>query len=122
MELNELYSAPQKPGIYYFRNTINEKYYIGQAKKSLRRRLLHHKSNFLNNRYNAPIYFAFAKHGLENFEWGILEEFEPDTENLLKILDELEMKYIEQFNSYGITGYNQTIGGDGGITGYKFSK
>jgi hypothetical protein len=37
-------------------------------------------------------------------------------------LDELEMLYIKEYNSYGSTGYNQTKGGDGGILGYKFTE
>lgn len=32
------------------------------------------------------------------------------------------MLYIKQYNSYGKTGYNQTLGGDGGIKGYKYTK
>ena len=36
-------------------------------------------------------------------------------------LDVLEVLYIETYNSYGKTGYNQTKGGDGGILGYKFT-
>ena len=36
-------------------------------------------------------------------------------------LDIQETKYNKLFNSYGCTGYNQTLGGDGGILGYKFS-
>ena len=35
---------------------------------------------------------------------------------------ELEIKYIEEFNSYGATGYNQTKGGDGGVLGYKMTE
>ena len=122
MNPQELYKAPQIPGIYYFYNTKSDKYYIGQAKKSLRRRLLYHKGNFENDRYDAPIYRALKKYGWDAFEWGILNEFEPDIENLFDILDELEIKYIADFNSYGPTGYNQTRGGDGGILGYKFTE
>jgi excinuclease UvrABC nuclease subunit len=29
MKPEELYDFPKKPGIYYFKNTIDNKYYIG---------------------------------------------------------------------------------------------
>ena len=38
------------------------------------------------------------------------------------MLDRLEIACIEQYNSYGKTGYNQTRGGDAGILGYKFTE
>lgn len=121
MRIEELKSAPQKPGIYYFKNTKNGKYYIGQAEQ-LRKRMLHHVSNVKHERYDNPIYRAIKKYGWENFDWGILETYEDvEYDTLKKKMDEAEMKYIKEFNSYGSTGYNQTLGGDGGIKGYKFT-
>ena len=122
MTTDELFKAPKLPGIYYFRNKLNGKYYIGQA-QDLRRRLRKHVSNFNNNRYDNPIYRAIGKYGWENFEWGILEIFDEGfSKEVDKKLDEAEIKYIKEFNSYGSTGYNQTLGGDGGIKGYKFTE
>lgn len=37
-------------------------------------------------------------------------------------MDRLEIGFIEKYNSYGKTGYNQTRGGDAGILGYKFTE
>lgn len=121
MKKEELYNAPKYAGIYYFKNDLNGKYYIGQAVK-LRSRLLHHMNNFEHDRYNAPLYRAFKKYGLSNFSWGVLDTFRNALSAEVKCkLDELEKKYIKEYNSYGATGYNQTYGGDAGVLGLKHS-
>lgn len=121
MEISEIENAPTIAGIYYFKNKVNNKYYIGQAIK-LKKRLLHHLSNFNAKRYDAPLYKAFEKYGLENFEFGILDTFEGTDFREIKFkLDDLEKEYIKKFNSYGPTGYNQTLGGDAGVLGLKMT-
>lgn len=118
----ELLQIPNKGGIYLFTNTVNNKYYIGQA-ISLRKRLLTHLRNFINKRYNNPLYKALDKYGLDVFEITIIQIIDEDLskQDLRKILDELEIKYISEYNSYN-DGYNQTKGGDGGILGYKMTE
>lgn len=106
-------------GIYYFRNVINNKYYIGQA-VNIRKRLGHHISNALYNRYDAPLYRAIHKYGFENFEFGILKRYDKDIPKC--ILDFWEKYYIQYYNSYSATGYNQTLGGDAGVLGYKMTE
>lgn len=76
--------------------------------------------NFKNMRYDNPLYKAFAKYGLEQFEYLILEYVEMQ-DNIKDILDTLEKKYISEHNSYK-QGYNQTIRGDYGILGYKMNE
>lgn len=107
------------PGIYCFRNVINQKCYIGQA-VNLRNRFKQHIFNFKNMRYDNPLYKAFSKYGLEQFEYLVLEYVEMQ-DNIKTILDELEKKYISEYNSYK-QGYNQTIGGDYGILGFKMNE
>ena len=69
------------------------------------------------------LYRAWRKYAIEVFEVGIVEVVDlPEGNERNKKLDELEVKYIQQYNSYGTTGYNQTLGGDGGIKGYKFNE
>ena len=123
MKPEELYDFPKKPGIYYFRNTIDNKYYIGQAQE-IRKRLTKHYRDFENGYFkDMHLYRAWRKYGIEVFEVGIVEIVDlPEGNERNKKLDELEVKYIQQYNSYGTTGYNQTLGGDGGIKGYKFNE
>ena len=121
MTKDEIYNAPKYAGIYCFRNKMNGKCYIGQSIK-LRKRLLHHINNLENNRYDAPIYRAFKKYGLENFELIILKTYRDALSKEVKDkLDEDEKFYIKEYNSYAPNGYNQTLGGDGGVLGYKFT-
>ena len=102
-------------GIYYFKNNINNKYYIGQSVNIRKRIKAHIKSSL---KMNNPLYKALCKYGLENFEFGILKRYD----NIPKcILDFWEKYYIQYFNSYGNTGYNQTLGGDAGVTGLKMN-
>ena len=75
---------------------------------------------YKNNQYNNLLYKAFDKYGLESFEYLILEYVEIQ-DNIKNLLDELEKKYISEYNSYK-NGYNQTVGGDYGILGYKMSE
>lgn len=120
MTKEECFNAPKYAGIYYFKNKVNGKYYIGQSVK-LRKRLLDHYSHYITGRYDhLPIYKAFKKYGIENFELGILDTIRDALSKKTKaILDELEIKYIKEYNSYGKTGYNQTRGGDAGVLGLK---
>ena len=121
MKVEELYKIPKWAGIYCIKNNINNKCYIGQA-IMLRKRLLHHISNYKSDRYDNPLYRAFNKYGLDKFTYQLLDVLEEnDYKEARKQLDILEIKYIETYNSYN-KGYNQTKGGDGGILGYKFTE
>ena len=111
MKIEDFYNAPRHAGIYMFRNLLNGKCYIGQAEK-LRKRLLHHLSNLKNERYDAPIYKALKKYGLENFELKILQTFHDALGSRTKqLLDYWEIKYIDEFNTLRPNGYNITPGG-----------
>lgn len=115
---------PKLAGIYLFKNNINGKCYIGQG-VSIRKRLKHHLSNIRNKRYDLPLYRAIEKYGLHNFTIDIVESFIPDesitTEQLINKLDDLEIKYIEQYEGY-TKGYNCTKGGDFGVLGLKMTE
>lgn len=118
LKKEELTKLPNKGGIYLFTNTVNNKYYVGQA-ICLKKRLQNHLNNFNAKRYDNPLYRSLEKHGIEAFEISILEIVEG--ENIKETLDILEVKYIEKYDSY-TSGYNQTLGGDGGIHGYKMTE
>ena len=123
MKVSDIKTLDNVSAIYCFRNTINNKCYVGQAEQ-LRKRLLHHINNFKNCRYDAPLYRAMTKYGLDAFEVEILEIIDglSDRMEIKKKLDEFEIYYIEHLNSYAPNGYNQTRGGDAGVTGYKFTE
>lgn len=107
-------------GIYKWENLINHKCYIGQS-IDLNKRLAQHFSNIKNKKCNNPLYRAVAKYGLENFDVTIIETLNI-SDDLKSQLDEREKYYIQKYNSYGRDGYNQTIGDDGGILGYRFTE
>lgn len=115
---------PKIAGIYIFKNNINGKCYIGQG-ISLRKRIKHHFSNIKTKRYDLPLYRAIEKYGLHNFTIDILESFIPNpdltNDELIQNLNELEIKYIEKYQSY-TNGYNCTKGGDFGVLGLKMSE
>lgn len=95
--------------IYQIINKVNGKSYIGQTKYSIQERFKEHIKDSKRFFSNRPIYSAFNKYGIENFEIILLEE----TENP----DEREIFYINKFKSYigfeNSNGYNATLGGDG---------
>lgn len=58
-------------GIYVIRNIINDKCYVGQS-INIKERWYHHKS-LPKKSYDYPIYRAFRKYGIDNFEFKVLE-------------------------------------------------
>lgn len=94
--------------IYKYENTINHKVYIGQTTDLVSRKSGHkYKATFVKNKF----YNAVRKYGWENFTFDVLEQIEADTlDELTKRLDDLEIQYIEEYNSYS-HGYNSTLGG-----------
>lgn len=114
---------PKLAGIYIFKNNINGKCYVGQSVK-LRSRIKDHLRNMQNHKLDLPIYRAIWKYGWHNFTLDILESFIPDpsitNEELIKELDQLEIKYIEEYEAY-TKGYNCTKGGDYGVLGLKMT-
>ena len=81
--------------------------------------------NAKNGKLDLPIYRAINKYGFHNFTIDILESFIPDADmtntDLIKQLDQLEIKYIEEYNAY-TDGYNCTKGGDFGVLGLKMTE
>ncbi len=91
-------------GIYYWKNLITGEYYIGQS-VNISKRKAQHLCDRKNEKYNHyPLYLSMNKYGVENFEFGVLEECS------IEELDEKEVYYISQYNSYN-NGFNQTTGG-----------
>ena len=103
-------------GIYYIKNKLNNKYYIGQSINMHKRLLFHiHKSKDANYQH---IHRAISKDGIENFEFAIIAYIIFDDKNEIKNkLDFLEKFYIKKYKCFGKDGYNATVGGDKGVLG-----
>jgi group I intron endonuclease len=91
--------------IYNYTNKINGKVYIGQTKTTLEHRHKKHLSQLNDDTY---LHRAIKKYGIENFQLEVVED-----NILLSNLDNKEIFYIEQFQSYYTSGlgYNLTKGG-----------
>lgn len=116
-------NVPNVCGIYVIRNNVNGKCYVGQS-IYLQKRLLTHVNpkTWNKTKDRMIIYKALLKYGIDDFEFEILYTNDStDYANVKPILDALEKKYIAEFNSKE-NGYNQTIGGDAGVTGLKMTK
>lgn len=110
-------------GIYKYTNIINNKVYIGQSVNIEKRERDHfyaHKN--INARdYNSKFHQALRKYGYENFKFEVLTVIDKDAMTG-KLLDELEIYYINLYNSYKM-GYNATIGGSNfSSNGFKGEK
>lgn len=96
--------TPEMPNIIYkISNNVNDKVYIGQT-IDLKKRWQNHKHD--SKRLNQTIYYAMRKYGVENFKIEIIHECNNEDE-----LDEMEVKFIAEHNSYK-NGYNMNIGGN----------
>ena len=61
-------------GIYGIKNKINDKIYIGQS-INIKDRFVRHKTLLKHNKhYNAHLQRSYNKHGLESFEFFVLEQ------------------------------------------------
>ena len=96
--------------IYKITNNVNQKIYIGQTRNLIKYRWQHHlwKGNHPEKPdTDYPLYRAMRKYGVENFQ---IEEVEETTNELL---NEREIYWIQQYNSYVPNGYNCDLGGSG---------
>ena len=103
-------------GVYLIRNKINNKVYIGLS-VNIEERWQYHRSSYLKEdgkEKNKPLYLAFRKYGIDNFDFQILEEC------LISELSEKEQYYIKLYDCCILDGrdkgYNLTRGGDGQLT------
>lgn len=96
----------QTTGIYYIKNKINGKYYIGQS-KDIYSRWIHHKTDLRNGmHHNNHLQSAWNKYGEDNFEFSIIEECDKHDLNVR------EQYWILTYDSFE-NGYNLDYGGSG---------
>lgn len=95
-------------GIYKITNKLNNHSYIGLSTK-LEERWKYHQNPYNQKREsNKTLYKAFAKYGIENFTFEILEECS------IQELGEKEKYYIAKYDTY-YNGYNMTSGGEDNV-------
>ena len=92
--------------IYVIKNTVNNKVYVGQTVKTMNERWDEHLYNAKPDGREQLIYLAMRKYGVEKFHVELVKMAD-GTESL----DELEIYYIDKFNSLTPGGYNMTRGG-----------
>jgi len=110
--------------VYVITNLVNGKKYVGQALSHrlkvckyrpfgyLKRWRDHVSEAICNNKKKQCSYLnnAIRKHGPENFKVELIERCLPQD------LNDLEIKYISEYNTLFPNGYNLTIGGKAGTT------
>lgn len=90
---------------YLYRNKINGKPYVGQTSNFNKRAEQHIIQS--NNSPKMYIDRAIAKYGIENFDISIIECIEC----ISKVADEIEFRWMIEFNSMVPNGYNVKPGG-----------
>ena len=98
--------------IYKITNIVNNKVYIGQTQRTLEDRFKRHVRFAKNDDRSKDICFACAirKYGENNF---IIEKI--DEADSKEVLNEKEKYWINFYDSFK-SGYNSTLGGEGGNT------
>ena len=90
--------------IYKITNKINGKSYIGQT-TDYQRRFREHRNKGYGEEPNKPLYNAFDKYGINNFDFEVIEDL---TENY----NEREKYWIQYYNTLLPNGYNVEPGGE----------
>jgi group I intron endonuclease len=91
--------------IYKIINKIDKKIYVGQTIGDLERRWKTHLNTGSNCRY---LKSAINKYGVDNFDFKLV------CITFDNLLDNMEIKYIEQYNCLVPNGYNLRLGGNSG--------
>ncbi len=98
-------------GIIYKAISPSGKKYYGRTIKTLERRKIEHNHN-TGKGSNLYFHNAIRKYGIENFGWDVVEEINEDNKiELIDILNELEIYYIDKDKTLFPNGYNLTKGG-----------
>lgn len=100
--------------IYLIINKANNKKYVGQTQKTIRKRFNDHLSEARNNR-GFVLHEAIRKYGEKSFYVKEIEKIKANTlEQLVNLLDEKEIYWISYYNTYYGEGYNVSSGGSFG--------
>lgn len=99
--------------IYKICNTENDKIYIGQTRRNIDIRWKQHLLSAKSNRdENTVLYRAMNKYGSDKFYIQLIKEYSFESKDeLIKVLNKEEIRYISEYNSVRPNGYNMQYGG-----------
>ena len=101
-----LYNDETKGYIYTITNTVNGKQYIGQTNNPYKRWKKHLSVARLQNyKFNSYLYPAMKKYGIINFKFEVIDICS------INEVNEKEIYWIKQLNTYAPNGYNLSYGG-----------
>lgn len=98
--------------IYLITNKVNGKGYIGQTNRTVPFRFQQHQYRSTKAKYTQPLYNAFKKYGIDNFDvQEILKISSKTLDELTVELNSKEEAYIIDYNTKTPNGYNVLSGG-----------
>ena len=98
---------------YLITNVVTNKRYVGITSTSPEKRWKRHCADSKHS--TLLLHRSIQKHGTEAFTVTLLEAYETKEEAF-----EGERRLIQAYDTFGVNGYNMTLGGDG-LTGYRFT-
>lgn len=103
--------------VYLLTNTANGKRYVGKTTRPLAVRWQGHLGSARRGDSDMLVCRAIRKHGAAAFTREVLEECDAT------VLGDRETHWVDMLRTHvGWGGYNLTLGGDGGLPGYRFSE
>lgn len=93
--------------IYKITNKINHKVYIGQTIQNNPKMRWYAHLDYVRKGRKSHLYDSIRKHGVENFEWQIIDQCETVEE-----LNELETKWLAHYRALGEVYNNREAGGN----------
>lgn len=98
--------------IYCITNHLNGKQYVGQTNVSVDSRYNEHIRCAIKTESHLLLYRSIRKYGVDNFSVDTIDTVSAESASELKaLLNELEIRYIAELNTYMPNGYNMTKGG-----------
>ncbi len=114
METNEVLEREElnsNCGIYFIKNTVNDKVYVGQS-SNIKHRMQQHVSSALNitkDNQHSHIYNAMRKYGIDSFQWGILELCDRSELNKKEAEWISELDSSNQSKGYNLITYDERL-------------